>query len=159
MTASTCPSVRVSSVLIAGLLAVLLAPVVQAHVSVWPRESSAGATEKYVVRVPTEGKVTTTSVELEVPEGVVIETLAAPAGWKYDVKRRDDRIVAITWQMDIKPGEFVEFAFIARNPRDKKQIVWTLRQRFADGSVTDMTNGPTGIRPNAVTRLAPRTGE
>ncbi len=32
----------------------------------------AGATEKYIVRVPTEGKVTTKSVELEVPEGVTV---------------------------------------------------------------------------------------
>jgi hypothetical protein len=29
------------------------------------------------------------------------------------------------------------------------------RQRFADGTVTDWTNGPQGIRPTAVTQLAP----
>jgi uncharacterized protein YcnI len=136
-------------------LALLVPAVAQAHVSIWPRESSAGATEKYTVRVPTEGKVTTTGAELEVPEGVVIEVVAVPAGWKYDVRRKDDRIVAITWQMDVKPGEFVEFGFVARNPRDKNEIVWTLRQRFADGTVTDWTKGPSGIRPTAVTRLAP----
>lgn len=135
---------------------VLLVPAVaQAHVSIWPRESNAGATEKYTVRVPTEGKVTTTGAELEVPEGVVIEVVAAPAGWTYDLRRKDDRIVAITWQMDVKPGEFVEFGFVARNPRDRNEIVWTLRQRFADGTVSDWTTGPGGIRPTAVTRLAP----
>ena len=37
--------------------AVLVPVVAHAHVSVWPRESSAGATERYTVRVPTEGKV------------------------------------------------------------------------------------------------------
>jgi uncharacterized protein YcnI len=139
----------------AAAFGLLLPAAAQAHVSITPRESTAGATEKYVVRVPTEGKVTTTGAELEVPEGVVVEVLAVPAGWKYDVKRQGERIVAITWQMDIKPGEFAEFGFVARNPRDKTQIVWTLRQRFADGTVTDWTTGPTGTRPTAVTKLAP----
>jgi uncharacterized protein YcnI len=136
-------------------LTVLIPVIAQAHVSITPRDSAAGATEKYVVRAPTEGKVLTTSVELEVPDGVTVETLAVPAGWKYDVKRQGERIVAITWQMDIQPGEFAEFAFVARNPRDKTQIVWTLRQRFADGTVSDWTTGPTGTRPTAVTKLSP----
>ena len=35
--------------------------VAQAHVSITPRQSTAGATEKYTVRIPTEGKVTTTA--------------------------------------------------------------------------------------------------
>ena len=136
--------------------ACLLPIIAAAHVTVWPRESTAGATEKYTVRVPTEGKVMTTSVELEVPEGVIVETLAVPQGWKQDVQRKDDRIVAITWQMDIKPGEFAEFSFVARIPREGEQIVWTLRQKFADGTVSDWTNGPNGIRSTAVTKLAPR---
>jgi uncharacterized protein YcnI len=134
----------------------LMVPVIlQAHVSVSPQESTPGATVKYVVRVPTEGKVTTTGADLEVPEGVTVEVLAIPMGWKHEIKRQGERIVAISWQMEIKPGEFAEFAFVARNPRDKDQLVWKLRQRFADGTVTDWTNGPNGIRPTAVTKLVP----
>lgn len=140
----------------AAVLVLLIPAIAQAHVSISPRESSPGATEKYVVRVPTEGKVTTISADLEVPEGVTIETVAIPAGWKYDVKRQGERIVAITWHMEIKPGEFAEFAFVARNPRDKTELVWKLRQHFADGTVTDWTNGPNGTRPTAVTKLASR---
>ena len=127
-----------------------------AHVTISPRESMAGATEKYIVRVPTEGKVTTKSVELEVPEGVTVEAMAVPVGWKHELKKDGDRIIAITWTMDVKPGEFVEFSFVARNPRDKTQLVWTLRQKFADGTVSDWTKGPNGTRPTAVTTLAPR---
>ena len=127
-----------------------------AHVTISPRESMAGATEKYIVRVPTEGKVTTKSVELEVPEGVTVEAMAVPVGWKHELKRDGDRIIAITWTMDVKPGEFVEFSFVARNPRDKTQLVWTLRQKFADGTVSDWTKGPNGTRPTAMTTLAPR---
>ena len=125
-----------------------------AHVSISPQESRPGATEKYVVRVPTEGKVMTTGADVEIPEGVTVETIAVPAGWKYEAKRQGERIVAITFQMDIKPGEFAEFAFVARNPRDKDQLVWKLRQRFADGTVTDWTTAPNGTtRPTALTKL------
>jgi uncharacterized protein YcnI len=137
-------------------LALLIPAAAGAHVSVTPRESTHGATEKYTVRIPTEGKVATTFAELDVPEGVIVETLQAPAGFKYEVKRKEDRIVSIVWQADVKPGEFIEVAFIARNPRQGQEIVWTLRQRFADGTVTDWTKGPQGIRPTAVTRLMPR---
>jgi len=123
-------------------------------VSISPQESRPGATEKYVVRVPTEGKVMTTGADVEIPEGVTVETIAVPAGWKYEAKRQGERIVAITFQMDIKPGEFAEFAFVARNPRDKDQLVWKLRQRFADGTVTDWTTAPNGTtRPTALTKL------
>jgi uncharacterized protein YcnI len=134
---------------------VLLAPVaVYAHVSITPRSSTAGATEKYTIRIPTEGKVATTGAEIEFPAGVIVETIQAPSGWKYDVKRQDDRIVAMTIQADVKPGEFIEVAFVARNPRSGNRIVWTLRQRFADGTVTDWTTAPNGtVRPTAVTQL------
>jgi uncharacterized protein YcnI len=138
----------------AALLALLMPAAGYAHVSITPRQSSAGATEKYTVRIPTEGKVATTAAELDVPEGVIVETMQAPAGWKYDVKRADDRIVSIVWQVDVKPGEFIEVGFVARNPRSGDRIVWKLRQRFADGTVTDWTIAPNGtMRPTAVTQL------
>ena len=141
---------------IAGAAVVFVIPAsARAHVSITPRESTPGATEKYTIRIPTEGKVATTAAELDVPEGVIIETFQAPAGWKYEVKRRDDRVVGVVWQVDVKPGEFIDVAFVARNPRDKTEIVWTLRQRFSDGTVTDWTKGPNGIRPTAVTKLVP----
>ena len=138
--------------------AVALCPVVAfAHVSITPRQSINGATEKYTVRIPTEGKVATVAAELDVPEGVIIETLQAPAGWLYEVKRADDRIVSVVWRADVKPGEFIEVAFVARNPRTGSRLVWKLRQRFADGTVTDWTTDPKGqTRPTAVTDLMPR---
>lgn len=139
--------------LTAGLLIPSLA---SAHTSIWPRQSTVGATERYTVRVPTEGKVATTAAELEVPPGVIVETLLVPNGWTQSVKREKDRIVAIKWEMNIPPGEFLEFGFVARNPREGAELVWTLRQIYADGKVEDFTKGPQGIRPTAVTKLAPR---
>ena len=139
----------------AAAAVVLLFPVaVHAHVSITPRQSASGATEKYTIRIPTEGKVATTGADIEFPAGVIVETIQAPAGWKYEVKRQDDRIVSMTIQADVKPGEFIEVAFVARNPRSGDRIVWTLRQRFVDGTVTDWTTAPNGtVRPTAVTQL------
>ena len=127
----------------------------KAHTTIWPRESLAGAMEKYTVRVPAESQVMSKGAELEVPEGVIVQTIGAPAGWKYDVKRQDDRIVGIRWYMDIKPGEFAEFTFVARNPQNQNQLVWKLREFFEDGKVTDFTHGPQGIYPTAVVKLIP----
>src|SRR5215203_4837177 len=137
-------------------IALLVPAVGQAHVSITPRQSNLGATEKYTIRIPTEGKVATTAAELDVPEGVIVETLQAPAGWKYEVKRADDRIVSIVWQVDVKPGEFVEVAFVARNPRSGDKVVWTLRQKFADGTTQNWTTAPNGTtRATAITQLTP----
>jgi uncharacterized protein YcnI len=133
------------------------ASIAHAHITIAPNQSMQGATEKYVMRVPTESKVATVGAELDVPEGVIVETVAVPNGWKYELKRdASGRTVGIVWTMNIPPGEFAEFSFVARNPRDRTQLVWGLRQRFADGKVEDFTKGPNGIRPTAVTKLAPR---
>ena len=114
-----------------------------AHVTVWPRESQTGSYEKYVVRVPTEGNVATTSLELVVPDDVTIVSLGAPAGFTYEVKRAGDRITTIIWTMRIAPGEFAEFAFMARNPKAAGDIAWRAVQRFADGTQTEWS-GPRG---------------
>jgi uncharacterized protein YcnI len=132
-----------------------LSGVAQAHTTIWPRQSTAGAMEKYTVRVPAESQVMSKGAELEVPDGVIVQTIGAPAGWTYDVKRQDGRIVTITWHMDIKPGEFAEFSFVARNPQNQNRLVWKLREFFADGKVTDFTNGPDGIYPTAMVTLTP----
>lgn len=135
------------------VVSLALPAALSAHVTVWPRESRAGASEKYLVRVPTEGKVATVEVELEVPANVTIAMLAAPTGWTHEVKREGNRIVRVIWKMEIKPGEFAEFPFIARNPKEGSEIAWKVRQRFADGTSADWV-GPAGDkRPASVTKL------
>jgi uncharacterized protein YcnI len=129
--------------------------VAEAHVTVWPRESRAGAGERYTVRVPTEGKVAT-SVELEVPSDVTVTGVLVPNGYTYEVKRENDRIISITWKQEIKPGEYGEFIFFARNPK-AAQITWKVKQRHADGTSADWV-GPEGDRrPASITRVTPVT--
>lgn len=140
------------TVLIAASL-VLAPAIVDAHVTVWPRESKAGAGERYTVRVPTEGKVATTSVELEVPADVMVSGVLVGAGYTHDVRREGERIVAITWKQEIKPGEYGEFVFFARNPKTGGQIAWKVRQRYADGTSADWVGVQGDRRPASVTTL------
>ncbi len=136
-----------------AILLCLCSALASAHVTVWPRESSTGAYEKYVVRVPTEGKVATQSVELRVPANVDIVSIGAPNGFTYEVKRTGSRITSIVWTMTIKPGEFAEFAFMARNPKQGGEIRWEAVQRFADGTSTEWSGAAKEKHPASVTRV------
>jgi uncharacterized protein YcnI len=127
-----------------ALAASLFAQPALAHVTVWPPQSRAGASERYTVRVPTERNVATVSVEVEVPAAVAVTGVLAPAGFTYEIKRDGNRIASITWKQEIKPGEVGEFVFFARNPA-ASQIVWKAHQRYADGQVEDWV-GPAGDR-------------
>jgi uncharacterized protein YcnI len=140
-------------VFLAATAALLVCAPLAAHVTVWPRDSRTATYEKYVVRVPTEGKIATTSVELMVPEGVTVESIGAPQGFTYELKRTGERVTSIVWSMSIKPGEFAEFAFVARNPKSPTTLVWKAVQRFSDGTSTEWT-GPKGDKhPAPLTRL------
>lgn len=123
-----------------------------AHVTVSPKESQGGAVERYTIRVPTEGQVNTTSVELEVPAGVTITEVVAGSGYTFDTRREGNRIVAITWKQVIPPKATGTFVFTARNPASG-QIAWKARQRFADGTSADWIGVAGDRRPAAVTAL------
>lgn len=128
----------------------------EAHVTVSPEESRGGAVERYTIRVPTEGQVTTVALDLELPPDVTITGVLVNGGFTYDARREGNRIVGITWKLDVKPGEVAEFVFFARNPRSG-QIAWKAHQRFADGTSADWIGVEGDRRPAAVTKLiAPR---
>ena len=140
---------RVVFIMVVGLF---VASTAGAHVTVWPKQSQAGAGERYTVRAPTEGKVATTSVELEVPADVTVTAVLVGGGFSYDVRREGNRIVAIIWKLEIKPGETGEFVFFARNPK-AEQIAWKARQHLADGTSADWVGVEGDRRPASVTRL------
>jgi uncharacterized protein YcnI len=142
--------------ILAAVAALCLPTLASAHVSITPRASTNGATERYLVRIPTEGKVATVAAEMDVPEGVVIETVQSPMGWKHRITRKDDRIASIVWDVNVPAGEYIEVGFVARNPREGARIVWGLRQKFADGTMENWTLDAKGqTRPTAVTQLSP----
>ena len=126
-----------------------------AHVGVTPRESKAGTTETYTLRVPSEGGMTTTSIVLEVPDGVTIVSVSAPEGAKHEEKKTGDRITQVTWTIEIKAGARAELSFVAKNPSQGESIVWKVHQKYSDGMASDWV-GPAGSRsPAPVTKLLP----
>jgi uncharacterized protein (TIGR02246 family) len=140
---------------ILAALALAVPAVASAHVGVRPRESKAGAEERYTVRVPTEGQVVTTSVELEIPDGVTVIDVPAAADAKHELKRQGERVVAIIWTKEIKPRESAEFVFVAKNPAAGSEIVWKAHQRYADGTASDWVNPPGQRSPAPITKLVP----
>ena len=134
--------------------ALLVIPTISsAHVGVRPRESKPGAEERYTVRVPTEGAVTTTSVVLEIPDGVSVLEVLPAEGATFETRKNADRVVAITWKKEIKAKEVGEFVFRARNPESGTEIQWKAHQHFADGSVTAWVEPAGSKRPGPVTKL------
>jgi uncharacterized protein YcnI len=142
-----------------GLSMIFVATAAHAHVTVRPRESKAGSTETYTVRVPTEGKVATSSVELEIPQGVTIDSVEPVDGAKPELKREGGRVVSITWTVTIDPGRNREFVFVAKNPSDATEIVWKAHQRYADGTSSDWVEPAGSRRPAPVTKLTVMRGQ
>ena len=137
--------------------ALLVATAAQAHVSVRPRESKAGTTEKYIVRVPTEGKIATTSVDVEIPQGVTVDSVEPADGVKSEMKREGGRVVSITWTVTIDPGQNREFVFVAKNPTDATEIVWKAHQRYSDGTSSEWVGAAGTRQPAPVTNLTTAT--
>lgn len=139
----------------AAILATSFATAVSAHVIVTPREAEPGAQQTYTVRVPTEGTVSTASIELEIPAGLHVTDVAAGDGFTFDVKKEQDRIVAITWRREIKPKEFALFTFTAHNPASGT-LQWKAHQTFADGSMRHWVGERGSKEPASVTTIAPK---
>jgi uncharacterized protein YcnI len=146
-----------SLIAMTGMLMIVVAGViVNAHVTVGPTESRLGASERYTVRVPTEGQTATVGVDLEVPEGVTVSYVLASSGWTSELKRVEKRVVGISWKVEIPPSHFGELVFNARNPKEGAAIAWKIKQRFADGTSSDWTSNTKLVAATAPTVVADR---
>jgi uncharacterized protein YcnI len=126
-----------------------------AHAVVFPKTSTTGAYEKYVLRVPNEKAVATTKVEIHFPTGLRVTSFADVPGWKLEVIT--DSAKAITgaiWTGSLPPQRFAEFPFVAANPKTETKLEWPAYQTYADGERVEWT-GPEGSKsPASVTTIA-----
>jgi uncharacterized protein YcnI len=138
---------------IVGMLAVAVTSL-SAHVMVSPPQSTAGALQKYELRVHNEGKVAASSIDLDVPDGVTVtEVTKGPAGTST-TKMSGNRITVITWQIEVQPMKYVALPFIAKNPDGATELRWTMHEHLADGSVVDWSDKPGSKEKGSVTKLA-----
>lgn len=137
---------------LAFAIAAVTASAAQAHVTVRPAEAAPAETITYSVRVPSEGQVTTTSVELEVPAGLtVVSVEGAPES--YELKKKGALVTAIVWKTAIPAGERAELKFSAQNPAKGTELVWKAHQHFQDGTLADWVEPKGGKRPASITVL------
>lgn len=139
-----------------GSIAMMLgASVAGAHVTVSPAQSTVGKREVYTLTVPTEGPSPTKTVELDVPDGVTVVSVNAPAK-EYTLIKEGARITNVRWSVNIPPGGGTELRFIAQNSSgSSKRILWNVHQVFADGSKVDWIDPPPA-HPAPSTRLLPK---
>jgi len=151
-----------SSVLVAGAV-LTLATAAEAHVVVYPKETTTGAYEKYTVRVPVEKDVNTTKVRVEFPEGVKVSTVQPIPGWSYEFEKdKDGRNTALVWTATgdgIKAHEFTEFYFVGANPKEAGSLAWKAYQTYADGEVVEWTGEQDSKTPASITTIKAGVGE
>jgi hypothetical protein len=89
------------------------------------RLSTLGAYERYVLRVPNEKAVATTRVELRFPAGVRVTSFADVPGWQLEVVTDSAKaITAAIWTGTLPPQRFIEFPFVAVNPKTDARLEW-----------------------------------
>jgi len=130
------------------------------HIRIAPTESTAGAREKYTMRVPNEKQVTCSKIEGEFPAGLDIYDFEFKPGWKIDFKKNDKgKIIGATWTGKMMPYEFVEFGMLGINPKEATDLVWKFVQYYDDGTKEEFT-GPAGSRlPSPVVTLKAPAGK
>lgn len=146
---------------ILAVAALVVPAVALAHAVVFPRTSAPGAYEKYVLRVPNEkDTAATTRVEIQFPAAVRVISFGDVAGWRLDVRRDSTgRITAATWTGSLPPERFIEFPFVAVNPREETRLVWPVHQTYSDGERVGWIGPENGDEPASVTTIrAPGAG-
>jgi uncharacterized protein YcnI len=135
-------------------LAVSVPTLSWAHAVVFPRQSTTGAYEKYVLRVPNEKAVATMRVELFFPRNVRVTSFADVPGWQLEVVTDSAKaITSAVWTGTLPPQRFVEFPFVAVNPKTEASITWPAYQTYVDGERVEWS-GPEGSkRPASVTKI------
>jgi uncharacterized protein YcnI len=140
--------------------ALLLAPTLaDAHAVVFPKISTPGAYEKYVLRVPNERDVPTLKVELHFPVGLRVVSFSEVPGWKLHVVTDSaQRIIGAVWTGVLPRERFVEFPFVAVNPKDSTSLAWPAYQTYEGGERVEWTNSDTTSKtPVSATLIANTT--
>jgi uncharacterized protein YcnI len=116
------------------------------HVTVQPKQSGAGATERYTLRVPTEKFVPTVRVDVEFPASLEVSSFEPKTGWKIEEKKNaSGKLVGVILNGSLPPGESAQFNFTAKNPGAAGKLSFKAVQIYEDGTKSEWT-GPEGSR-------------
>lgn len=99
-------------------LAIIFVPVAAgAHVAITPKNAPANSSTEYVLRVPTEKDVPTTSLRVVFPDNFEVLRFRSAPGWTMEVERNaSGKITGVTWTgRKISREEYEQFSFLARS--------------------------------------------
>ncbi len=142
--------------LLACLVAVLAVPTLLfGHAVVYPKASTTGAHEKYILRVPNEKDVATTRVEIRFPAEIKVSSFADVPGWQLEVVTDSaKRIVGAIWTGTLAAHRFAEFPFVGTNPKTVTTLTWATFQTYEGGERVEWTGAPGTKAPASVTTIA-----
>ncbi len=137
-------------------LALLVPPSLMfAHAVVFPKTSSPGAYEKYVLRVPNERDIPTHKVEIRFPEGLRVVSFGEVPGWKLQVLTDSvQNITGAVWTGVLPKERFVEFPFFAVNPKDSTTLTWPTYQTYEGGERVEWTGPDSSYTPVSSTLVS-----
>jgi uncharacterized protein YcnI len=134
------------------LYVALLPLVLCAHAVVSPASSRTGAYERYVLRVPNESDSPTIRVSIRFPPEVRVISFVDVPGWQLQATMDSSgRATAATWTGSLPPERFVEFPFMAVNPKSATQIAWPVVQVYQDGQVVQWFGPRDSEKPASIT--------
>ena len=120
-----------------------------AHVTIQPKESKAGASETYTMRVPTEKFVPTVRVEVEFPANLNVSSFESKAEWKIEEKKdTSGKVIGAVLVGSIPTGKSEMFRFTAKNPAEAGTLSVKVIQIYEDGTMSEWT-GAAGSRTPA----------
>ena len=149
--------------------ALALPAAAQAHVTVNPREGTAGAFTKLDIRVPNErSNASTVKVQLQLPDGFAFASYEPRADWRVRVTRErlatpiqtedgeiTEGVKRMTWTGDgtglgrIAPGQFFEFPISVQIPESAagKTLTFKAIQTYSNGEVVRWIGAPGSDTP------------
>jgi uncharacterized protein YcnI len=138
----------------------LFVEMASAHVTIGPKETSQGAYEMFTVKVPSEkADVSTTKIQVLIPEDVNITRFEPKPGWTYEIQKDDsDKITSVTWTTQgdgLSATEFGQFNMNGKVSDKATEIVWKAIQTYSDGSVVEWVEAEEANYPASVTVVNP----
>jgi uncharacterized protein YcnI len=142
---------KIGALLVALLLACSL---IGARAVVFPKTSTPGAYEKYSLRVMNERDIPTLQVEISFPAGLRVVSFGDVPGWKLQVLTDStQRITGAVWRGVLERQHFVEFPFLALNPKDSISLSWPTYQTYEGGERVEWTSPDTSSKTPVSTTL------
>jgi uncharacterized protein YcnI len=139
---------------IAAIAVSLFSSAVWARAVVCPGSSTAGAYEKYALRVINEREVPTLKVEIHFPPALRVISFGDVPGWKLQILAdSSQRVTGAIWTGLLPKLRFVEFPFIALNPKDSTSLSWPTYQTYEGGEIVEWTSTDTTSRTPVSTTL------